>query len=264
MKVIDLTPEHEKLYFLCLEDWSSEMQEAGNHKECWYNHMKDKGLRVKLVLDEMDTVAGMIQYVPIEYSFVEGKELYFINCIWVHGYKQGVGNFQKQGMGKVLIQAAEADAAELGAKGMVAWGIMLPFFMRASWFRKQGYKKVDRQGMIALLWKPFTDDAVPPHWIKRKKTPQLIPDKVTVTAFINGWCPAQSITSERARRAATEFGDQVEFREINTLDRNTFLEWGISEALFIDDKELSTGPPPSFEKIKNRITKRVKKLKKSP
>jgi hypothetical protein len=29
MKVIDLKPEHEALYFNCLEDWSDEIKEAG-------------------------------------------------------------------------------------------------------------------------------------------------------------------------------------------------------------------------------------------
>lgn len=31
--------------------------------------------------------------------------------------------------------------------------------MKASWFKKQGYRKADHQGMAVLLWKPFTDVA---------------------------------------------------------------------------------------------------------
>ena len=51
------------------------------------------------------------------------------------------------------------------------------------------------------------------------------------------------------------------FRKIDTFDRNVFLEWGIADALFIDGKQVRTGPPPSScEKIKKLITKRVKKL----
>ncbi len=52
MEVIDLTPEYESLYFVCLEDWSSEMEDAGDHKERWYRQMQDKGLRVKLALGD--------------------------------------------------------------------------------------------------------------------------------------------------------------------------------------------------------------------
>jgi len=70
------------------------------------------------------------------------------------------------------------------------------------WFKKQGYTKVDQSGLLGpvLLWKPFSDDSIPPTWIKRKKKPEKNPDKVTVTGFINGWCPAQNIVFERAKQ----------------------------------------------------------------
>ncbi|MFC1982134.1 GNAT family N-acetyltransferase, partial [Chloroflexota bacterium] len=195
MEIIDLSDEYKQLYFVCLEDWSEEMKEAGEHKQAWFNKMKDKGLRVKLALDDSGQVGGMIQYVPVEHSFVEGEDLYFINCIWVHGHQKGRGNFQKKGMGKALLQAAENDAKTRGAKGIAAWGIPLPFWMKASWFRKQQYTRVDKQGFLGgvLLWKPFTDDAAPPRWIKQKKKPKTIAGKVAVTAFLNGWCPAQNL-----------------------------------------------------------------------
>lgn len=51
MKIIDFTEEHKNDYFLCLEDWSEEIKEAGDHKEIWYDQMKDKGLGVKLAVD---------------------------------------------------------------------------------------------------------------------------------------------------------------------------------------------------------------------
>ena len=262
MNIIDLSPEHEKLYFVCLEDWSDEIKEAGDHKETWYGRMKDKGLRVKLALDERGEVGGMIQYLPIEQSLAEGKDLYFVNCIWVHGYKQGRGNFQKRGMGKALIRAAEDDARALGAKGIAAWGVPLPFWMRAAWFKRQGFAAVDKLGLLGqvLLWKPFTEDATPPKWVRQKKRPEVTPGKVTVTAFLNGWCPAQNLVFERAKRAAAELGDKVVFREISTFNRDSFLEWGVSDALFIDGKQVRTGPPPSNEKIKKMIAGRVRRL----
>lgn len=262
MEIIDLPHEYERLYFICLEDWAEEMKEAGDHKELWYNKMKDKGLRVKLALDDNGEIGGMIQYIPIEHSFAQGSDLYFINCIWVHGYKKGRGNFQKKGLGKALLKAAENDVKTIGAKGIAAWGIPLPFWMKASWFRKHGYTKVDKQGFLGqvLLWKPFTGEAIPPKWIKQKKKPEMIPGKVTVTALLDGWCPAQNLVFERAKRAASELGDKVEFRGIDTFDREVFLEWGIADALFIDGKQVRTGPPPSYEKIRKLIAKRVKKL----
>jgi GNAT superfamily N-acetyltransferase len=259
--IIDLPGEHEELYFHCLEEWSEEMKEAGDHKKHWYEKMKEKGIRVKLSLDEHGTIGGMIQYCPVEHTHVSGEELYFIYCIWVHGYKQGRGDFRKKGMGTALLKAAEEDVKARGARGIAAWGVSLPVFMRASWFKKQGYKKADKDGVSVLLWKPFVPGAEPPSWIRQNKKPAKVPGRVTVTVFYTGWCPAQNIVFERAKRAASQFGEKVVFNDINCFDREVFLEWGIADGLYIDGKMVNTGPPPSYEKIRKLIAKQVKKLK---
>jgi GNAT superfamily N-acetyltransferase len=263
MKIIDLTTEYENLYFLCLEDWSDEIKEAGCHKKHWYNHQKDNGLRVKLAVDDNGEVGGMIQYQPVECSFIQGENLNFILCIWVHGYKKGRGNFQKKGMGKALLRAAEDDTKARGKAGIAAWGVSLPFWMKASWFKKQGYRVADKQGIRVLLWKPFVENSEPPKWILQKKTPEREAGKVTVSAFINSWCQAQNLVFERAKRASAEFGERVIFRKYDTSDHQIFLEWGITDALYIDEKQVRTGPPPSYEKIRKLIAKRVAKIKKS-
>jgi len=51
MEIVDLTEEREALYFVCLEDWSDEMPDAGDHKRRWYGRMKGRGLGVKLAHD---------------------------------------------------------------------------------------------------------------------------------------------------------------------------------------------------------------------
>jgi GNAT superfamily N-acetyltransferase len=263
MNIINLTKEYEGSYFVCLEDWSDEMIEAGNHKEQWYRKMKDEGLCVKLALNDEKKPIGMIQYIPIEYSWIQGAELYFILCIWVHGYKnKGVGDCRKQGIGKALITAAEEDVRKKKAKGIVAWGMPIPVFMRASWFKKQGYIQVDQEGFLGqvLLWKPFSEDAVAPKWVAARKKPELDPDKVAVTGLISGWCPAYNMVFKRAKRAAAALGDQVVFQEINTFEREVFDEWGIADYLFINQKKVNAGPPPSYKKIKGKIAKELKGL----
>lgn len=260
MEVVDLSKDLEPLYFVCLEDWSPEAREMGNKKEMWYRNKSGKGLRVKIGKDDQGRVGGMIHYLPIEESNAEGTGLYFINCIWVHGHKKGRGDFTGRGMGTAMLAAAERDARSLGAKGMVAWGLSVPAFMRASWFKKHGYTKVDKIGAIVLLWKPFTEDAQPPKWIRTKKVPGRVPGKVTVASFVSGWCPAGNMVHERAKRASAELGDKVVFHEYSTLDRRVFEEWGVMDGLFVDGKEVRTGPPPSYEKIRKIIAKRARRL----
>lgn len=261
MKIVDLTEERKDLFCLCLEDWSADARESGPKRREWLERSLQKGLRAKLAVDDNDVEGGMIQYGPIEHSHVDGSGLYFVYCIHVHGYKQGRGNFQKRGMGTALLEAAEQDARVRGALGMAAWGVWLPFWMKASWFKKHGYRKADRQGLAVLLWKPFTDNARPPGWFPNaSKLPESIPGKVNVTAFSSGWCLAQNLIYERAERAASGLGDKVVFREINTSTRNAVAEWGICDGVFIDGRNVQKGPPPSYEQILRLMAKRVSKL----
>lgn len=261
MKVIDLSSGNRDLYYVCLEDWSEEMKEAGDHKERWAGEMEGKGLRVKIALDDNDEIGGMIEYMPIEHAFAEGEGLYFINCIWVHGHKKGRGNFQGKGMGAALLSSAEEDVRQLGAKGMCAWGLAIPVWMNASWFKRHGYKKVDRVGMMTLLMKSFTEDAKSPKWIRAKFAPKLTPGRVTITSFINGQCPSLNMVHERAKRVAGEFGDLILFREIKTQEKDVMLKYGIKDALYVDRKCISKGPPISYKKIKKVVGRRVKRLK---
>lgn len=165
-------------------------------------------------------------------------------------------------MGTALLEAAEADARARGKKGMAAWGLALPFWMRASWFRRHGYRRADRRGLAALVWKPFVEGAEPPRWLPAaRKRPERVEGKVVVTGCVNGWCPAQNLAYERARRAAKAFGDRVECREVDTTDRATMLEWGECDALFVDGRRVRTGPPPSEEKLGKIIGARVGRLR---
>ncbi len=262
MKIIDLTKEYEDSYFVCLEDWSEEMKEAGDHKKKWYNKMKDVGLKVKLALNEDGVACGMIEYLPVEYSIAEGHDLYFINCIWVHGHKQGIGNWQKKGFGKALLKAAEDDVRMMGKKGIAAFGVSTPFWIRASWYKKQGYVTVDKGGIILLLLKSFEENVNEPSLIRQKKAPKKNenPGKVTVTAIFNGYCPGQNMMIERAKRVSEEFGDKVVCRIVDTSDRETYLDWGVANALYIEDKLVSTGPPLTYKKIKKLINSKVRAL----
>ena len=260
MEIINLSAEHQDSYFRCLEDWSDEMGEAGDHKSRWYHRMRDRGLRVNLAIDDHGRPIGMIQYLPIEHSLALGSDLYMIMCIWVHGHKEGVGNRQGRGTGRALLAAAEHDTRELGAKGLAAWGLVFPVWMKARWFKKHGYHTVDRRGMQSLLWKPFTEDAVPPRWIERASKPPRVEGKVAVTAFVNGWCPAQNLVYERAKKAAAALGDDVVFESHDTSEQSAMVKCGETDCVYLDGKPLQRGSPPSYETIHKKLAKRVARL----
>lgn len=198
---------------------------------------------------------------PIEHAPAVGRDLEFILCIWVHGHAQGRGSFQGRGMGSALLAALEQDARARGVKGLAAWGLALPFWMRASWFKRHGYRKADRRGLSVLLWKRFDAAAEPPRWLAATgKRPEPVPGKVVVTGCLSGWCPAQNLAFERARRAASKLGPGVEVREVPICDRATLEEWGESDALFVDGAPVRTGPPPSEAKLDALLRRRLRRL----
>lgn len=261
MKIINLNEKYFPTYSCCFEDWSEEMTHAGEHKRNWYETLKEKGLCIKLALDENDVAVGLIQYLPAKYSFIEAENIYMIHCIWVQGYKEkGAGDKQKLGYGKALIDAAVADVKALGADGIAAWGLTEPFWMPASWYKKQGFKSVEVVGMQELVWKKFKTDAVPPRWLEQKKAPQKVAGKVKITAFISGWCTAYNVGFENFRKAADEFDERVEFNIIKTLEDDNLQKWGLLDEIFIDDEQINLGPPPSYEDTVQMIQDKLDKL----
>lgn len=260
MEIIDIADDYQSTYCHCLEEWSPEMKESGELKTKWYEKNRKVGLRVKLAKNDQNKIVGMIQYIPVEYAPVNGKNLYYIYCIWVHGNDEGVGNNQNKGVGTKLLEAAESDVKNLGGKGIVAWGLTLPFFMQSKWFKKKGYKKADRQGVMELVWKQFDQTAEKPSFIKRVKKPKKVRGKVTVTVFQNGWCPAQNVAHERVKQICEKYKDQIEYAVFDTSNRDTFLEWGILDALYINGKEVSITPAPRYEVFERRVIKEIHKL----
>ncbi|HBE04682.1 MAG: hypothetical protein A2096_05425 [Spirochaetes bacterium GWF1_41_5] len=265
MKIIDVNESYENDYFRCLSPWEEECPgesiEADRHKACWYQTMINKGLGAKIALNEENKPVGMIQYAPAGHFMLDGEDLYFLYCIYIPEKKKTNMFNRKKGIGKALLKAAEEDVKSRGAKALVVWGMIIPVFMQASWFKKQGYTKIIRDGISTVLWKKFSDNAKPPVLIKPKKKPELVQGKVTVTGLVSGWCSNFNRILERGKKAAGEFGDKVVYKEINTNEKSVFLEWGLSDALFIDDKDINSGPPQSYKRIKNIIAKKVKKLK---
>lgn len=262
MTIIDLDKRHEELYFKCLIGDPDRLTDSGEYKRRWYKVMKPRGLKVKLALNDSGAPLGMIQYLPVEESIVSGKDMYYIYCIWVINDPKFRGNHQKQGYGKALLRAVEEDAHADGKKGVIAWGLVIPVFMPAAWFRKHGYTPVERLGLQTLLWKTWDKDADKPYWITPRKKPEHVSGKTVVTCFCGGWCPEANKAFTRARRAAEAAGSDVEFLEIDTTDRRVFEEYGIADALFVNDREMRIGPAPSYKKIEHTIRKSVRRAKK--
>ncbi|HDS09567.1 MAG TPA: GNAT family N-acetyltransferase [Firmicutes bacterium] len=262
IKIIDYEDKYIEEYSVCLEDWNNTLQGAGLLKREWMERMNGTGLRSKLALNKEGVVGGMIEYMPVEYSFVEGSNLYFINCIWVHGYEEGRGDFQGEGLGTELLKAAEEDVKTIGSAGILAWGISAPFWMSAIWFEKHGYKEIDREGTRVLLIKKFSEITFQPRWIRNQYKQDLIPGKVRITSFINGQCMSENKVHLTAKAIADEFGEDVVFEEIKTFDKSTMRYYGRKSGLFVNGRDVLRGAPLSYEELKEIIEAEIDSIKK--
>ena len=122
-------------FLKCLKVWNDSYN---IRKKKWMDYIGDD-LNV-IMKKEDDNFVGMIQYVPIEYGFAEGKNMYFIQCIWVNGYDEAFGSKQRKGYGTELLNKAIEDVKDKGADAIVAWTFKNDDWLPASWYERQGFE----------------------------------------------------------------------------------------------------------------------------
>lgn len=257
-RVFDLSETDMNAYLCCLKTWDKCFY--SDRKLNWYNKMKKRGLGVKIIKDKGNKVLGMVQYLPAEESFVEGKNIYLIQCIWVQGYERGPGNVQNKGLGKLLLEAVERDVKDKEVNGLAAWGMSFEEWMPVSWYVKQGFIEADRDEPRVLVWKEFKTDIPAPKFIRPKKLPERVEGKVLVSVFNDGWCQDLNIESDLTQRIVKEYAEKVVYKEYDTSDKDVIREWGIDNAIFVDDEWLFFGPDSVESKLRSLLEDKISRL----
>jgi ribosomal protein S18 acetylase RimI-like enzyme len=259
MEIVDLTEEHEEVYLCCLKSEDRTLAQGVPIKRRWLDRHRDRGLGVKLAIDDDGEVAGMIQYSPrgLAPFLVADSGTWVVHCIWVHIYEGGIGDRGGRGIGPALLRAAEEDMRARGARGVAAWGIQADEWMNAPWFERHGYHRVDEQGWLALTFKAFNPDVDDPRFLREVKRPGPVPGKARVSSFLIGWCTSGNLNHEWAKRASEELGDAVVFEHFDTSDPTVAAEWGISTGIFVNGEEFPVGGNENYEKVRQFIRDRI-------
>lgn len=252
-RVRDVTGETLGTFFRCLHDERPDDPEVIRIRKDWFDRNVPLGLRAKVLVTDLDEVAGLCQYIPIEHSHYIGSGLMAILCMWVHGYPHHLGNRQGQGYGRMLLETVERDADRSGCHGVAVWGKDYPYWNPVSFYEHMGYVRADQVGSDVLVWKSFRGEGDPPRLLRQRKKGPISKDRITVVSLFTGWCGGCSFNLE-ARSAALELGDIVDFLEVDTSVRDNMLDWGISDGILIDGEPYrSDGPPFTKEEIKRDI-----------
>ena len=251
--VREMTTEDEYFVTTCSHvNESDEIDVCAEIRRRQFAIMKSEGALFKVAtLDS--TLIGFAYGIPIERSSWGplGHSLMVIPCLYV--VKKGTS----QGAGKALIASIERDARAAGNHGVTIFACRdfpgAEWFMPASFFELLGYTPVDTQGRETLLWKPFSSDAVPPHFLQPHYVFEPIEGTVVVDLFWNVFCPTSAIEAQRVRKVCQEFGNRVHLREFCAEDREVLLQYQISRALYVNGEEIGWGYEAPKKGIRDAI-----------
>ncbi|MFX0090333.1 MAG: GNAT family N-acetyltransferase [Candidatus Hodarchaeota archaeon] len=258
MEIRSITPEElEFVELICLDPsiwskWREEMNPCMERRKLWLKKMMKKGLEILIAFEDpriaLESLKGknrkfhsmvlngkfpmgLIEYLPIEYAVepVIGEKSYFLNCLWV------IPPFWKKGIGKNLVNAAIENTQSIGGMTVLAyegdqwfgWFPMMP----SEFFKKFGFKEVDRDGSRILLYNNLGSGTTP-KFIQPKKRDIKTQTGTLVEALFNDQCPWSYWLVTRIQKYMKRKHTTIKL--INTGDRKIIKEYGLSRGVCIN------------------------------
>ena len=155
MEMITLNKENiDKEHICCAISSNNDIQVKS--KKAWLLEQFEQGL----IFTKMD-VRGkcFIEYLPIENAWIalNGKNMMYINCLWVAGKYQGLG------YAKALLESCKEECVKQNKDGIVILSNMKKsaYVMDYKFLVKHGFKSVDTWGDYELMYYAFHDGDTP-------------------------------------------------------------------------------------------------------
>ena len=257
LTVREMREEDEYFVTACSHvDESAEIDACAKVRRRQFAFMKSEGAVFKVAMLD-DGHIGFAYGIPIEHSSWGplGHSLMVIPCLYV------LERATSHGAGKALIASIEQDARVAGCHGVTITAYRdLPgaeWFMPASYFALLGYTPVETRGRETLLWKPFSPDVVPPHFLQPYYVFEPVDGMVVVDLFWNAFCQTSAIEAQRVREVCREFTDRVLLREFRAEDREVLLQHQIPRAIYVNGKEIGWGYEAPKDGIREAIERAV-------
>ena len=231
---------------------SDEIDACAEARRRQFKQMKSEGavFRVAILDDEQ---VGFAYGVPIERApwGPLGSSLMVIPCLYV------IEKATSQGAGTNMLASIEQEARTAGRHGMAITAYRdIPgaeWFMPASFFELLGYTPVGTRSREVLLWKSFTSDATPPHFLQPHYVFEPIENVVVVDLFWNAFCLTSVVEAQRVRDVCDEYDDRVRLREFQADNREILLQHQIARAIYVNGREIGWGYEAPREGIREAI-----------
>lgn len=240
MQVREITADELDLVArLCLDpgvstEWRLIMEPYMAARMEWLKAMMVKGLGVSVAFRRWRDrwfPKGLVESVPIGFAAepVEGGNSLFIHCIWV------LPPFWGRGVARTLLERAIAKAEAYGGISVLAyegdkWFGFFPY-MPVAFFRKFGFREVDRDGSRVLLYLNLGSDEAP-RLIRPKCRTARKGDKLVVDVFSNCQCPWSGLMVEKIKQNIEKYDAVVTI--VSTDDRKAIEKYGVSRGVCIN------------------------------
>jgi GNAT superfamily N-acetyltransferase len=249
VKLLEIDESTEDTFFRCLHDEIPADHRVIEMRKVWRAKFQPRGHRAKVLKDDTGQVVGLTNYIPVEHSPYEGRNLMAILCMWIHGYEHLVGNQQAKGHGRFMLSEIEADARDSGMDGLVVWAKDYDAWNPVGFYEHMGFIRADQDGLDVLAWKPFSEHAKAPAFLKRNTliaTEAPNDGRVPVTLFSNGWCGGGCQLCMTARDVTAELSEEVAFNEVLAWDKDDMRARGESiDMLYVDGQAFRPDGPPA-------------------
>ena len=219
-------------------------REAVEARRRWLIQAMAKGTQVLVALKrgnftEGRTAVGLVEVSPIEVAPhpVQGEGVGFIDCIWV------IPPFWRRGIGRRLMEEAlkrgdYPGLAVIAYEGDQWWGFF--DYMPAWFFRKFGFKEVDREGSRVLLYRGSGEVSLP-RLIRARYRFSPIKGKIVIDVFWSGQCPAGLMWLLKEVRDGITAYPNVVLRVFETTDRKAVERHGLSYGAYVNGRLIRNG-----------------------
>ena len=229
----------------CIKDKKA----AGFHKKVeWFKEKQNKGLTLKIAIDEKGIQLGFIEYIPSEQAWrpIKAENYLFIQCITVYSKKM-----RNQGLASHLIKACEQDAIAHKKDGMCTMSSNGSWLAERTVFEKYGFVEAEKKGRFELLYKSFGN----------MNTPRFL-DWTQEQHHYTGWnliyanqCPWQAKSIHELSESAKANGIDLKIRELKTPKEAQKAPSGFGVFSLINDGELLADHYISKTRFENILKK---------
>ncbi|MDP8221077.1 MAG: GNAT family N-acetyltransferase [Candidatus Stygibacter frigidus] len=217
----------------------------------WFKSRLNKGLKIKIAIDEEGKQLGFIEYIPSESAWrpVKADNYYFIHCIGLFAKEA-----RHRNIGTTLLQMCEEEAKQNDKDGVCVMSSNGAWMANKTLFEKNGFAIIDQLGRFELMCKKIKIKAGDPcfiDWTKKQV------DYKGWNLIYSDQCPWHEKSVADLKQSALEHGINLKVTKLNTPEEAQNAPSGFGTFSLIKDGKLIEDHYLSKTRFENILKKEL-------